>query len=202
MKKVVRLSSTDYSLIYGKNGSLILIDNKTEPKAGDTAIAVGGTWNGTITQITGESITNCWKKIVASNNINSIELKNVHELIIENVHNDKIYSDEDIKYSIIKYLTLYSDDTIIGTKKFDDVVNNIIQSLGKKEYFIYIVQPNNSYDLSEEDWDTYHTMYEESDEYNHNINLFNWSINEGNDILLKNFSKIITDNNKITLIYK
>lgn len=45
MKKLVRLSSTNYSLIQGKDDLLLLIDNKTEPKTGDTAIAVGGTWN-------------------------------------------------------------------------------------------------------------------------------------------------------------
>lgn len=203
MKKLVKLSSIDHSLIQGKDGLLLLIDNKTEPKAGDTSIAIGGTWNGTITQITGESVTNCWKKIIASTDVSSIELKNVHELIIENLHNDKIYSDEDIKYSILKYLIQYSDNTTIGTKNFDDAVNNIIQSLKKKEYYIYIDSPNSSDDLSEENWDKYYTMYDKSDDKDEFIDSYDWSLNSGKgQLALYEFKKIITDNNKVKLIYK
>lgn len=203
MKKLVRLSSTDYSLIQGKDDLLLLIDNKTEPKVGDTAIAVGGTWNGTITQITGEPITSCWKKIVASNDINSIELKNVHQLIIENVHEDKIYSEEDIRKAILEYEFKYSDSFRLGKEIFEDAVNNIILSLGKKNFFIYIVQPNTSDDLNEEDWDKYHTMYERSDDHDEFESEFDWSLNSGKgQLALYNFSKIITDNNTIKLIYK
>jgi hypothetical protein len=201
MKRLVRLSSTNYSLIQAKEGLLLLIDNKTEPKAGDTSIALGGTWNGTITQITGEPVTFGWKKIVASNDINSITLKNVHKLIIENVHVDKIYSEEDIRKAI-NIFNLLSDNERIGSKEYNDLIERVIQSLGKKEFFIYIDQPNNSDHLNEEDWDLYHTMYEQSNEFFLYDEIFDWSINEGNDILIKNFSKIVTDNNTITLIYK
>lgn len=203
MKKLVRLSSTDYSLIQGKNCLLLLIDNKTEPKAGDTAIAVGGTWNGTITQITGEPITSCWKKIVASNDINSIELKNVHKLIIENLHNDKIYSDEDIRKAILEYEFKYSDSFRLGKEIFEDAVNNIIESLGKKEYFIYIDSPNSSDDLNEDDWNKFYEMYERSDDHDEFESEFDWGLNSGiGQFALSNFSKIITDNNTVKLIYK
>jgi hypothetical protein len=203
MKRLVRLSSIDHSLIQAKDGLLLLIDNKTEPKAGDTTFALGGTWNGTITQITGEPVTFGWKKIVASNDINSIELKNVHQLIIENVHEDKIYSEEDIRKAILHYEFNYSDSFRLGKEIFEDAVNNIILSLGKKECFIYIDQPNTSDDLNEEDWDKYYKMYERSDDHDEFESEFDWSLNSGKgQLALYNFSKIVTDNNRIKLIYK
>lgn len=203
MKKLVRLSSTNYSLIQGKDDLLLFIDNKTEPKTGDTAIAVGGTWNGTITQITGEPITDCWKKILASSDINSIELKNVHELIIENVHDNNIYSEKDIIKAILKYEANYSDSFRLGKEIFNDVINNIILSLGKKEYYIYIDQPDTSDDLNKEDWNKFYEMYESSDEHDIYESAFEWGFvsDEGTDALLS-FTKIVTDNNTVNLIYK
>lgn len=203
MKKLVRLSSIDCSLIQGKDGMLLLIDNSKEPKSGDTAIAVGGTWNGHIVEINGDTITDCWKKIIASNDTMSVDLSKVHKLIIENVHNDKIYSDEDIRKAILEYESKYSHTFRLGKEIFDNAINNIIQSLGKKEYFIYIDVPNTSDDLNGDDWDKFYEMYERSDDHDEFESEFDWSLNSGRgQLALYKFRKIITDNNTVKLIYK
>lgn len=203
MKKLVRLSSIDCSLIKGINGLILLIDNNAIPKSGDTAIAVGGTWNGHIFEINWELVTDCWKKIIASNDTMSVDLSKVDKLIIENVQDNNIYSEKDIRKAISEYESKYSDTFRLGKEIFEDAVNNIIQSLGKKEYYIYIDQPDTSDDLNKEDWDKFYEMYERSDEHDIYESAFEWGFvsDEGSDALLS-FTKIVTDNNTVKLIYK